>query len=179
MIMTGTHGPIRPARPQPARDHAPGRPPLLRTGLAQADGQEVLSLAGEVDLTNAGVVRDAAADCLRDRRPACLALDLRALTFCDCAGVRALRSALRQAGAAHAAFRLIAPRPQVRRVLALLEAGDLLAAAEAPAPDPTPSAPGLPLAAPGHRPGRPPEPQAAGRPTSSTWSWPIIAGSAA
>jgi anti-anti-sigma factor len=158
MIMTGTHSPGTPARPEAARDRAPARPPLLRARLAQTGGQKVLSLAGELDLTNAGVVRDAAAECLQER-PACLAIDLRAVTFCDCSGVRALRWALRQAAAADVAFRLIAPRPQVRRVLALLAASDLLDAAEAHASDPAPSAPG--------------------RRTSSTWSWPITAGSAA
>lgn len=133
--MTSTNAPSSPAwlRRQPAcHGRGQARPPVLQAIAAQADGRAVLTLAGEIDLTTTDLVRDAAARCL-EQRPACLALDLGSLTFCDCAGVRTLQWTLRQATAAHAAFRLTTPRPQIRRVLTLTGADDLLAAADTPA----------------------------------------------
>lgn len=132
--MTVLHGLSSPARQRRdhAPRHAPPRPPALRAAEAHAGSQVVLALAGDIDVTTADMVRDAAARCLR-RQPATLALDLRRLDFCDCAGVRALRWAQRRAATAGSGFRIIAPRPRVRRILALAEASDLLAAIDDPA----------------------------------------------
>lgn len=133
--MTGTNRPSSSARlrRQPAcQGRGQGRPLVLQATPPQADGRAVLTLAGEIDLTTTDLLRDAAARCL-EQRPACLALDLSSLTFCDCAGVRTLQWALRQATAAHAVFLLTAPRPQIRRVLTVTGADDLLAAADSPA----------------------------------------------
>lgn len=131
-------GQQRPERPAPA---APARPlgtpaprpdgPVLRIPPVQANGRAILALAGDIDITTADTVSTAARDCLREH-PASLSLDLRSLTFCDCAGVWALRSAHRQAGAVRAQFRLIAPAAHVLRIFSLTGADDLLSAAQDP-----------------------------------------------
>ena len=105
--------------------------PVLRAFPSQADGEVVLTLAGDIDVTTVDVVRAAARRCLGER-PARLSLDLRAVTFCDAAGVRALRQARQEAAAARAGFRIIAPSPVVVRVLTHAGAGDMLCAAERP-----------------------------------------------
>ena len=102
-------------------------PTVLRIAPARAGRQVTLTLSGDIDLTAADQVRDAAARNLRGR-PACLTLDLRAVSYCDCAGARALRDVLRQAAASGSGFRILSPRPPVRRIFTLLDARDLLAA---------------------------------------------------
>jgi anti-sigma B factor antagonist len=120
-----------PARSTPAS----GRPipgpvaPLLLAHLAQADGQVILTLTGDIDLATAGTVRAAVRRCLGER-PARLLLDLRSVGFCDVAGVRALQWARREAAAIPAEFGIIAPRPPVIRIFTLMDAGDLLTAAQ-------------------------------------------------
>ena len=105
-----------------------GTPPQLRVLLASADGSAVLRLAGEIDFTAVSIAADAVARCLRER-PAQMTVDLRSVTFCDCAGVRVLQRAQCQAAAAGAGFRLTGLKPPVRRVLTLARATGLLAAA--------------------------------------------------
>jgi anti-anti-sigma factor len=90
--------------------------PVLHAFPSQADGEVVLTLAGDIDVTMADVVRAAARRCLRER-PARLSLDLRSVTFCDAAGVRALRKAGQEAAAARAEFRIIAPRSLIGKCL--------------------------------------------------------------
>jgi anti-sigma B factor antagonist len=129
-VLRGLSSPVRQRRDRAPR-HAP-RLPALRAAEAHAGSQAVLALAGDIDITTAHMVRDAAARCLRGQ-PASLALDLRRLDFCDCAGVRTLRWAQHRAATAGSRFRIIAPGPQVRRILALAEASDLLGAIDDPA----------------------------------------------
>lgn len=126
--MTGSYSTAYPESGCP-----PERPgvPVLRAVPSRADGQVVLTLTGEIDVTTADVVRAAARGCLREH-PARLSLDLRSVTFCDAAGVRALRQARREAVAARAEFRIIGASPIVVRVLNLTDAGDLLSAVQSP-----------------------------------------------
>jgi anti-sigma B factor antagonist len=125
-----TPGPIRPqqspGRPAPARGDL-----VLRILLVQADGQASLTLIGDIDITTADTVSQAARDSLT-QHPAGLSLDLRSLNFCDVAGVRALLSARREADAVQAKFRLIAPQAHVLRIFDLTDACDLLSATEEP-----------------------------------------------
>jgi len=114
----------------PSHPPRPGAWPLVAIS-AQAGGQAVLTLAGDIDLATAGAVREAASRCLRGQ-PACLLLDLRHVGFCDAAGARVLRQARDAAAAAGTEFRLIAPGPPVIRVLTLIGAGDLLPAVQYP-----------------------------------------------
>jgi anti-anti-sigma factor len=84
----------------------------------------VVTLPGEIDITNESHVRDALAGALRSGA-AVLVADATATAFCDCAGVNALTSAHRQASAAGARLRLAAS-PAVVRVLQLTGAYQLL-----------------------------------------------------
>ena len=47
-------------------------------------------LDGEIDISSAGQIRAAVAECLRWPSPKSLLIDLSAVTFCDCAGIEAL-----------------------------------------------------------------------------------------
>ena len=129
--MTSSGSTHDPARPTPASGHPIPGPvaPLLLAHLAQADGQVVLTLTGDIDLATAGIVRAAVCRCLRER-PARLLLDMRSVGFCDVAGVRALQSARREAATIPAEFGIIAPRPPVIRIFTLMDAGDLLSTAQ-------------------------------------------------
>ena len=149
--MTGSPGtPSRPLPPPAAAGSSPLRPAAPPAPLvpAQAGGEAVLALRGDIDLLTAGAVREAARRCLRGH-PARLLLDLRQVGFCDAAGARALRLARDEAAAAGAEFRLVAPSPPVTRVLTLTGADDLLPAAQHPQP-PGARPPGQPA---GRRPG--------------------------
>ncbi|HWG01241.1 MAG TPA: STAS domain-containing protein [Trebonia sp.] len=104
--------------------------PLLRVLLCAAGGDAVLRLAGEIDMTTVGVVTEAMERCLADT-PARMTIDLGAVTFCDCAGARTLRRAVRRAAASGVSVRLTAPTAPVRRILSLIAADELLGAIEA------------------------------------------------
>lgn len=149
--MTGSPGtPSRPLPPPAAAGSSPLRPAAPPAPLvpAQAGGEAVLALCGDIDLITAGAVHEAARRCLRGR-PALLLLDLRQVGFCDAAGARVLRLARDEAVAAGAEFGLVAPGSPVIRVLTLVGAGDLLPAAQHSQP-PGARAPGQPA---GRRPG--------------------------
>lgn len=103
--------------------------PRLRISLDSADGDAVLRLAGEIDVTTASAAVAAVDRCLRDR-PAGMTIDLRSVTFCDCAGERMLQDAQRRATAAGAGFRLTGLTAPVRRTMDLMGATGLLATAE-------------------------------------------------
>lgn len=108
--------------------------PRLRVLLDSADGDAVLRLAGEIDVTSATMAAAEIDRCLR-HRPASMTIDLGSVTFCDCAGERMLQDAQRRAAAAGARFRLTGLTAPVRRTLDLMGATGLLAtAADEPSP---------------------------------------------
>jgi anti-anti-sigma factor len=117
----------------PPHGIVPGQP-LLAAIPVQLAGHAILILVGEVDLGNAGSVREAASRCLR-REPQSLSLDLSALTFCDVCGLRALRWVRAEAESRGVEFRITGADNGMRRLFALAQADDLLAAT-------TPLAPG-------------------------------------
>ncbi|HWG02655.1 MAG TPA: STAS domain-containing protein [Trebonia sp.] len=99
----------------------------LRAVLSLAGPDDAtLSLSGGLDTTTTEVLQDTAARCLRDE-PASLTVDLRDVAFCDSAGVRALRWVARRAILAGTRCRVVNPQPQVRRLLMLADAGELIA----------------------------------------------------
>ncbi len=84
-----------------------------------------VTLPGEIDLTNAGQVHAALTRALRGGTA--VVADAAGTTFCDCAGVRALIRAHRQAAAAGTQLRVAsATSPGVRRILELTGAGQAL-----------------------------------------------------
>lgn len=86
---------------------------------AWSDQTAVVSAAGEIDLTNAGFLRDALLSALNAGATG-LVVDLTAATFLDSAGVTALVRASRRASASDAALRLAVTALPVLRVLDLV-----------------------------------------------------------
>ena len=87
--------------------------------------QAVVTLPDEIDMTNAGQVRDVLARSLEDGA-AVLVADMTAATFCAAEGVRVLLRAHAWARAAGAQLRVVVASPAVRRVLDLTGAGQVL-----------------------------------------------------
>ncbi len=79
----------------------------------------VVTVAGEIDITNAEGLRDALLSAL-NAGAAGLIADLTATTFLDSAGIAALVRAARRASATDAALRLAVTAPPVLRVLSLV-----------------------------------------------------------
>ena len=84
-------------------------------------GRHVVTVTGELDLATAEQLWTGLEPLITAR--ALVVLDGTAMTFLDSSGLRVLLLAGKQASAAGAAFRLVAPQPAVRRVLDLSGAG--------------------------------------------------------
>lgn len=78
----------------------------------------VVSLPAEIDITNAGQVREDLLSVL-NQGAALLIADLSKTTFCDSAGVSALARSFRRAKASQSGMRLVVSTLAVQRVLAL------------------------------------------------------------
>lgn len=91
----------------------------------QAGRTAVITLPDEIDVTNAGHVRDALMQALAGGA-AVLAADMTGTRFCACQGVRALLEAGQAAASAGTALRVAASEPMVRQVLELTGADRLL-----------------------------------------------------
>jgi anti-sigma B factor antagonist len=85
----------------------------------------IVALPHEIDSVNTGLVEAALASALASR-PAVLIADGTQTVFCDSSGVAALLRAHYQAAAAGAQLRMVVPSSQVRRVLQLIGADQLL-----------------------------------------------------
>jgi anti-anti-sigma factor len=85
----------------------------------------VVTVAGEIDLTNAESLREALLTAL-DAGALALVADLTAATFLDSAGVNALVRASRRAATTEATLRLAVTAPAVRRVLDLVGVDQLV-----------------------------------------------------
>ncbi len=112
--------------PDPERGACPIQPAAAAVPSSHARHSVVVTLPGEIDLTNASEVQDALAGALESGTAVVIA-DAAETTFCDCAGVRALISAHRRATAAGTELRVASPTsPEVRRILGLTGAGQVL-----------------------------------------------------
>ena len=78
----------------------------------------VVALPAEIDITNAGQVREDLLSVL-NQGAALLIADLSRTTFCDSAGVSALARGFRRAEASQSDIHLVVSTPAVQRVLAL------------------------------------------------------------
>jgi anti-sigma B factor antagonist len=87
------------------------------------DSHAVVALRGELDVTDAAGVASALAGIV-DRCPN-IVVDLTALGFIDCGGLRALTGAREQARRAGGDLLLAAPQRQVLRMLALTGPADV------------------------------------------------------
>ncbi|MFI5688359.1 STAS domain-containing protein [Streptomyces sp. NPDC051636] len=85
----------------------------------------LITLAGEIDLESAPLVRVSLEQCLRDGIRT-IDVDLMPITFCDCSGLNAFLHAAQQTTVAGAALRLHHPPTTLARILDLTDCGFLL-----------------------------------------------------
>jgi anti-anti-sigma factor len=110
------------------RKPAPAAPPpgLLRVAVSESrPGVLVVSPVGEVDMSSAGLLRDAARDAVA-AAPRCVVVDLGGLTFCGSTGLVVLLDTCRSAEAAGVRFGTVDGPPIVRRVLEITQLGPVL-----------------------------------------------------
>lgn len=100
-------------------------PQAFRTYRHDTDDRALITLAGEIDLESAPLIRETLASCLRDGIRT-IDVDLTAVAFCDCSGVNAFLNARALSVAAGASMRLHYPRPAVARLLTLTGSQSLL-----------------------------------------------------
>ncbi len=99
-------------------------PPTLRLAVCVVPPESLVAVAGELDLASA----PALSDTLRRLDPGCelVTLDLRALTFMDVAGLRAVVDARNLARATGRRLQTLPPRGEGARVLELTGTRDLV-----------------------------------------------------
>ncbi|PWI42826.1 STAS domain-containing protein [Streptomyces sp. ICBB 8177] len=85
------------------------------TSVCDAGGETVLAVSGEVDVATGELLHRRLAQVLAHRRD--LVVDLSAVTFFDCSGLRVLMAARRRAALAGVGLRLRGLSPSVERVL--------------------------------------------------------------
>jgi anti-anti-sigma factor len=85
----------------------------------------VVTLPGEIDVSNDGRVQDALTSAL-DGGTAVLVADAAGTTFCGCSGVTALLLTHHRAAAAGAQLRVVVGSPSMRRILELTAADQVL-----------------------------------------------------
>ncbi|MHA5046942.1 STAS domain-containing protein [Streptomyces sp. SD15] len=85
----------------------------------------LITLAGEIDLESAPLVRAALVRCLRDGMRT-IDVDLTPVTFCDCSGLNAFLHAAQQTTEAGGALLLHHPPPMLGLILDLTGSGFLL-----------------------------------------------------
>ncbi|MGW3291289.1 STAS domain-containing protein [Streptomyces sp. NPDC001002] len=95
----------------------------------------LITLAGEIDLTSAPLVRTALAQCRREGVHT-LDIDLTAVTFCDCSGLNVFLYAAQGVTAAGGALRLHHPPPTLSLILHLTGSGFLVPGEEFGPPAP-------------------------------------------
>ena len=84
-----------------------------------ADGTRLVSVVGEVDVSNAGELRSAV-DAALSEHPGRVAVDLSQVAYIDSTGIGVLVGASHHADEAGCDFEVTHPQPNVRRVLGLL-----------------------------------------------------------
>ncbi|WP_406727064.1 STAS domain-containing protein [Streptomyces sp. GD-15H] len=99
--------------------------PQLNVYRHDHDTRALITLAGEIDLATAPLVRAALAACLRDGIRT-VDVDLTAVTFCDASGLNAFLTAHRLAIAAGTTLQLHHPPQNTARVIEITGSGFLL-----------------------------------------------------
>ncbi|MFI6975263.1 STAS domain-containing protein [Streptomyces phaeochromogenes] len=99
-------------------------PPALIVHRHDTDNRTLVSLAGEIDLNSAPLVRASLERCLHDGVRA-IDVDVTAVTFCDCSGLNAFLYALLHTAAAGGSLRLVHPSPALERLVTLTGSGSL------------------------------------------------------
>jgi len=83
---------------------------------ADEDGNQVISVTGELDIATAERAYDYISDII-DGRPASVSVDLSGLTFCDASGLGVLARIARHARQAGRQLRLTAARPSLLKIM--------------------------------------------------------------
>jgi anti-anti-sigma factor len=99
--------------------------PQLKVYRHDRESRALLTLAGEIDIDTAPLVRESLEHCLRDGIRT-IDIDLTAVAFCDCSGLNAFLHASQQTTAAGGSLQLHHPRPPVARLVELTDSGFLL-----------------------------------------------------
>lgn len=98
---------------------------VLAISVGEADVVSVLAVSGELDMTTAPQLFDAASG-LVDAHRSRLVLDLDQLTFCDSAGLSVIARVLKLVTSAGGALAVARPEPIVRSVLDLTGMSDVI-----------------------------------------------------
>lgn len=128
-------------------------PQMLNVYRHDRTNRALVTLAGEIDLDSALLVRESLEQCLREGIRT-IDVDLTAVTFCDCSGLNAFLAASQHTTAAGGTLRLHHPPTTLTRLLALTGTGSLLLdlpdglIGSAPAAQPSPSGRAVPGLAP-------------------------------
>ncbi|MFI0941436.1 STAS domain-containing protein [Streptomyces sp. NPDC021020] len=101
--------------------------------MTEVHGRTLLTVRGEIDLDSAGILDQAAADCLADT-PKGVDVDLAGVGFFDCAGLNALLRARALARATGAELNVTAVSSAVARVLDLTHCREAFSLPARPAP---------------------------------------------
>ncbi|MDX2544978.1 STAS domain-containing protein [Streptomyces sp. WI04-05B] len=128
---------------------------LLNVDRHDTNNRALVTLAGEIDLDSAPLVRESLAQCLDDGIRT-IDVDVTAVTFCDCSGLNTFLYALLNTNAVGGSLHLHHPGPALERLFALTGTGSLFLAlpdalaGSPPAPQPpaTPETLHLPRPAP-------------------------------
>ena len=117
----------------------------LRIEQQDQPGKAAFTVVGEIDLGSAPQLHAALLGSV-DADVRTIEVDVQAVSFCDCAGLRVLLDASRRAAAVGTRLRLCHPQPAVARLFALSGADDTLLGRSIPieAPAPTPCVYGAP-----------------------------------
>ena len=103
------------------------RPPEFSCRTTVADGEAVVAVCGELDLSTAAELSRSLAPVL-DQHPQAVTVDLAGLQFIDSTGLTLLVRTSKRLREHHGALRLACPTPPVRRVLELVGLDSLLLA---------------------------------------------------
>jgi anti-sigma B factor antagonist len=124
MAMTTAPGEELAAPGQKLQSASP-HPGTARAAVSSQPRLAVVTLPGEIDVSNDGQVQDTLTSALDDRT-AVLVADAGGTTFCGCSGVTALLLTHHRAAAAGAQLRVVVGTPSMRRILELTAADQVL-----------------------------------------------------
>jgi anti-sigma B factor antagonist len=103
--------------------------PLLRVKHASQGTTDLLTVQGELDISNVADVEQVLARALGGQ-PETLLLDLAGVEFCDSSGVNLVLNAHHRAMASSTRFRVVPPAGPARRVFDLCRVDDVVAYAK-------------------------------------------------
>ncbi|MDK1348972.1 STAS domain-containing protein [Streptomyces sp. 378] len=124
--------------------------PQLTVNRHDRSTRALITLAGEIDLESAPLVRVSLERCLLDGIRA-IDVDLTPVTFCDCSGLNTFLRAAQETTVVGGTLRLHHPPTTLVRILDLTDCGFLLLGLPGHLPPPLGDTPAPPLAAPPYR----------------------------